>query len=204
MPNAYFSSISVTKHQEAAIFSDPYTWKILEILRETGAKGLTADDIYRKLQQKMGVSVSKSKVYGLLKRLYMEEWIGRYYDKDAGAQRVTSLFHWGVMTAHDRPLVEEKFEDAVKSKEMDYIRGRLFPVMLEYIKNTLHDLGDDPKTKKFKPEIGDYCIECHGSHEAIEFFTCLLYIALDRFLDEESKVFDEFMIENKFARQLSE
>jgi hypothetical protein len=38
MANRYFSGVSMTKHQEAAIFSDPYTWKVLDILREAGGK----------------------------------------------------------------------------------------------------------------------------------------------------------------------
>src|SRR5687768_3058916 len=116
MPNRYFSGISTTKHQEAAIFSDPYTWKILDLLRKVGAKGLTSKEIHRKLQQDMGVSVSESKIYGLLRRLYMEDWVNRYYDKDAEAQRVISAFHWGIMTTHDRSIVYKEFENVVTNK----------------------------------------------------------------------------------------
>jgi predicted transcriptional regulator len=133
MHNRYFSGVSTTKHQDAAIFSDPYTWKILDILRKVGAKGLTAKEIHGKLEKEMGVSVSESKVYGLLRRLYMEDWVHRYYNKDVEAQRVVSAFHWGITTTHDRSIIYKEFEDVIKNKEMDYIRNRLFPVMLEYI-----------------------------------------------------------------------
>src|SRR5690242_16188464 len=127
MANRYFSGISTTKHQEAAIFSDPYTWKILDILREVGGKGLTAKEIQDKLESKMGVPISASKVYGLLRRLYMEDWVHRYYDKDVEAQRIASAFHWGTMTTHDRRLVIEEFEKEVLNKEKNYIKQKLFP-----------------------------------------------------------------------------
>jgi hypothetical protein len=63
MANRYFSGVSMTKHQEAVIFSDPYTWKVLDILREAGAKGLTAKEVQEKLESKMPYLQASSIVY---------------------------------------------------------------------------------------------------------------------------------------------
>ena len=200
MANRYFSSVSMTKHQEAAIFSDPYTWKVLDILREAGGKGLTAKEVQEKLESKMGVSVSASKLYGLLRRLYMEDWVHRYYDKDVEAQRMSSAFHWGTITTQDRRLVYEEFEDKVLEKEASYIKQKLFPMFSEYLEKVVNDFTEDPAMQKFMPQRGkaNFCIDCHTSHEAIEFFNCLLYIATDQFIDESSQIFDEFLKKNTF------
>jgi hypothetical protein len=49
----------------------------------------------------------------------------------------------------------------------------------------------------------DHSIDCHVSHEAIEFFGCLLYTAVDQFLSEDSKVFDEYSRKNNYAGLLN-
>jgi hypothetical protein len=130
----------------------------------------------------------------------MEDWVHRYYDKSVEAQRVSSAFYWGTLTTRDRRLVDEEFENKVLNKEASYIKQKLFPIFSEYLEKVVNDFNEDPTTQKLVPQRGkaNFCIECHASHEAIEFFSCLLYLATDHFLDDRSQIFDEFLKKNRF------
>jgi hypothetical protein len=201
--NKYYSNHSVASSQEAGIFADELTWTIFDILREAGAKGLTARDVYEKVEKKLRKPVSPKKVYALLRRYYQEEWTHKYYDKDVLAQRNVINLQWGTVE------FDEDYEDRILEKEKDYIKKYLFTHFKEYLAKTLEDLNEDESGKKWVPLAvkkrrnilkdkqdrsfpGDVlCRECDISHEADEFFCSLLDLATSEFLD--SKEYDEFL-----------
>jgi hypothetical protein len=181
--------------QEASIFSDQYTWTIFNILRKAGARGLTSKEIHMHIEKNMRIPVSQSKVYGLLKRLYQQRWVHRYYDKDSEAQRNTIALDWGTI------LPNKEFFQVVTEKEKNYMTKKLFPVFLEFIAKTTRDLQEDSVAEKWLPQKGTnyYCKVCGKSHEAEEFFSCLLDITLAEF--QISKEFMELLIKNRYAEE---
>ena len=63
MANLYYTHQSVKDPQEASIFSDEYTWIILDILRLAGNHGISAQSVHKEVERKMRTSVSESKIY---------------------------------------------------------------------------------------------------------------------------------------------
>jgi hypothetical protein len=51
MANKYYLNHSVDSAQEAGIFADELTWTMFDILREAGAKGLTAQDVHKEIEK---------------------------------------------------------------------------------------------------------------------------------------------------------
>ena len=99
------------------------------------------------------MSVSQSKIYGLLKRLYQQRWVHRYYDKDSEAQRVAIALDWGEV------IINKEFNLAVIKKENDYMIKKLFPIFSDVLIKAMKDLHEDPDTKKWIPQADDnwYC-----------------------------------------------
>ncbi len=178
MANKYYRHHTVKSAQDASVFSDEYTWTILDILRTAGPSGMSAQNVHKQMEAEMG-RVSKSKVYGILKRMYQNEWIHRTYNEVDEARRNSIKMDWaGIM-------LEDEYDRVVVEKEKRFINERLFPVFLEYIKKTIEDISKDKTSKKWIPEK-DYCKPCRKSHEASEFFSSLLDIATAEFMTSEA------------------
>lgn len=193
MANTYYAHMIVETPQEASIFSDEYTWTILEVLRKAGSKGLTAIEVHQRVEDDQGVSVSRSKIYSLLRRLYEDEFVDRYYDQEAQSQRNTVRALWGEF------IFNEEYYDAAKTKLMNYIKKNMFPAFQEYLEKALSEFQEDPKTKKWLPQDGktNMCKRCRLSHEAEEFFYSLLDIARAEFTN--SNEFSKLLENNRFA-----
>ncbi|MGI0023023.1 MAG: hypothetical protein ACRD9Q_09205 [Nitrososphaeraceae archaeon] len=178
MANRYYRHHTVKSAQDASVFSDEYTWAILDTLRTAGPSGMSAQNVHKQMEAEMG-RVSKSKVYGILKRMYQNEWIHRTYNEVDEARRNSIKMDWaGIM-------LEDEYDRVVVEKEKRFINERLFPVFLEYIKKTIEDISKDKTSKKWIPEK-DYCKPCRKSHEASEFFSSLLDIATAEFMTSEA------------------
>ena len=174
MANKYYRHQTVKSAQDASVFADEYTWAILDLLHAAGPTGLSAENIHKQMEAEMG-RVSKSKVYGILKRMYQNDWIHRTYNEVDEARRNSIKMDWaGVM-------LEEEYDNLVVEKEKRFINERLFPVFSEYTKKTIEDMSKDKIAKKWLPEKG-YCKPCRKSHEASEFFSSLLDIATAEFM----------------------
>jgi hypothetical protein len=181
MVNPYYQNIPVDSAADASTFANEYTWAVLDVVRKGGARGLTAIEVHAKVSKKMGTSVSTSMVYGVLKRLYEQGFVHRYFDNKAGAQRNAIGWIWG------GNFVDPGYSNAVTSRLSPYMKRILFPVMLKYIQEAAEVLAEDAETKKWVPRVGpsEHCKRCHISHEANEFFSSLLDIALDEFTDSD-------------------
>lgn len=195
MANRYYTHQSVKDYREASIFSNEHTWTILDILRSSGSSGMSPQKVREELQKKMRTSVSKSEVYGLLRRLWEMNWVHRYYDQKDQARHNIVHIDWGGI------LVDQKYDDTIVKKEKDYISTKLFPIFTDFLKKTIQDLREDPAkdTKKWIPQRNDHCRFCRKSHEAEEFLNSLLDIATAEFMD--SKECLDLLKENGFAEK---
>jgi len=189
MANAYFEHMAVSSAQEASILSNEYTWIILEALRSSGSKGLTPKEVHQVIEREESTTVSASKIYSILKRLYEIEWIHRHYDSEVKAQRNTLAIQWGEVE------VVEEFSEVVEEKMKRYIKKEFFPIILDYYKKTINDFATDEENKKWLPSSGTagLCKKCHSNHEADEFFYSLMQEVIfefnesDEFIDFQKK-----------------
>ena len=174
--NKYYKHQTVKSPQDASLFSDEYTWAVLDILRAAGPMGMTAQNVHAQIVKEKG-RVSKSKIYGILKRVYQMDWVHRSYEEGDEPRHNSIKMEWsGIM-------LDDEYDDVVMDKEKRFISERLFPVFLEYLNKAVEDMGKD-NSAKWLPEK-DYCRICRYSHEAHEFFSSLLDIATSEFLESE-------------------
>lgn len=196
MANIYYTHQSVKSYNDASLFSDEYTWTILDILRSVGPIGIKAADVAERVERKKYGSrrkygsVSRSKIYGILRRLWQMNWVHRYYNKESGAQHHAIAIDWGGF------LVDPKYDRVIVKMEGDFIKNRLFPIFKEFIEKTINDLEADSTTKKWLPQKS-YCEICSKSHEADEFFSSIIDIASAEFM--ESEECSEFRMDKGFA-----
>src|SRR5215207_11153668 len=97
MANIYYIHQSVKNPQEASIFSDQYTWAILEVLRTAGNDGLSPLEVRHAVQKKLRTSISSAKIYNILKRLYQMDWVHRSYDSNDKTNHNIVNVDWGSM-----------------------------------------------------------------------------------------------------------
>lgn len=190
MANRYYNHQSVRNPQEASIFSNEYTWTIFDALRDAGAKGLTEKDVHKELERRMRISIGKSRIYEMLRRMFQEEWIHRHYNSNLQARVYVIAQDWAGVD------LDKDYDQVIVSKEKNYLKERLFPLFLDFVKRSMKDLNEDSQTSKWLPQRKDICKVCRISHEANEFFSSLLDIASAEFLD--SNVFLDFLKENDF------
>ena len=58
MANKYYKHQTVKSAQDASLFSDEYTWTILDILRAAGPAGMSAQNVHKQIADDMGRVVS--------------------------------------------------------------------------------------------------------------------------------------------------
>lgn len=185
--------MGVESSQEASILSNELTWDIIEILRSSGAKGLTPPMVIEQIEDKQGVTVSRSKVYSLLKRLYEIEWVHRYWDNEKQANRSVLADIAGQVD------INEDFSKVVEDNMSSHIEKNIFPIFEEFLEKTMEMLIANPKIKKWLPDHGksSYCKKCKVNHEAEEFVDCLIGISSSLFINSDN--FSKIMIKKKFA-----
>jgi hypothetical protein len=202
MANAYYTTQTVKSPQDAKKFKNEYTWKILEILHEAGSRGLTEVEVRKKVERKMHTTASRSRIYDLLDELYEDEWIHRFYDSKVGAKRVAIAFNWAEIG------LSGKYDKKIVDLEGEYIKRKLFPIYLEFIKQTMEDLKGDPSGSGWLPDPKNSCSFCAAkegrgtNHEAHEFVASLLDISTAEFM--ESDEFLGLLKEYKLIKEESE
>jgi predicted transcriptional regulator len=72
---------------------------------------MSAQSIHKQLERRTHTSVSRSKVYGLLKRLYQMNMIHRYYDNYDQAQHSVIAVEWGLIK------LEKVYDNVLLNKE---------------------------------------------------------------------------------------
>jgi Fe2+ or Zn2+ uptake regulation protein len=188
MANMYYIHQSVKNPQEASIFSDPYTWTILDILRAAGNNGLSPTQVYQAVINKP-LSVSSAKIYNILRRLYQMNWVHRIYNKDDGTHHSVANLEWGAV------FLDKTYDEIIVKNEKEYITQRIIPIFKEYLERTIENLEKNKNTKKWLPEQNT-CNMCQISHEAEEFINSILDVAVAEFMVSDE--YKKFMIDHQF------
>lgn len=191
--NSYFTHMGIDSPAEASILANEYAWSIIEIVQLTGSRGITAEEVQSKIEEKEGIKISRSKTYALLRRLYEMQFLHKHYDTYKNAQVYTQS---GVVGQID---LDPEFLVDVEDKMEIVITKKLFPAFQEYVEKTIEELDSDEATRHWLPYTGKYslCERCHINHEAEEFVDALISSASFLFL--RSNGFVKFAKNKKFA-----
>ena len=190
MGNLYYIHQSVKNPQEASIFSDQYTWTILDVLRAAGNDGLSPQKVHKEVEKKLRTSISSAKIYALLRRLYQMNWVHRIYNKDDKTHHSIANLEWGAI------FLDKAYDEIIVKNEKEYITQRITPIFEEYLKRTMENLEKNKNTKKWLPQTKTFCKICQISHEAEEFINSLLDIAVAEFMISDE--YKKFMIVHHF------
>jgi hypothetical protein len=74
--------------------------------------------------------VSKSKIYGILKRIYQMGWVHRDYEEDEQARRNSIKMDWAGI------WVEEEYDHLVVNKEKRFMTGKTLSCILGIYKKS--------------------------------------------------------------------
>jgi Fe2+ or Zn2+ uptake regulation protein len=192
MANMYYIHQSVKNPQEASIFSDRYTWTILDLLRAAGSNGLSPTQVHQAVEKKLPPSISSAKIYNILKRLYEMNWVHRIYNKDDKTHHSIANLEWGAV------FLDKTYDEIIVKNEKEYITQRIIPIFKEYLKRTIENLEKNKNTKKWLPEQNT-CKICQISHEAEEFVNSILDVAVAEFMVSDE--YKQFMIDHHFKEK---
>ena len=121
----------------------------------------------------------------------------RYYDnsKDVEARR----YYFDIV--RDVIDIDEDFSEIIVKTQGNYIEKNLFPIFESLLKRSLDDLMSNEDNKTWLPQNGEkaYCKRHRKSHEAEEFFSSILEIAISEYL--ESNKYKKFLVNNLFSEE---
>ena len=140
---------------------------------------MSPESVHTEMENRIHTSISRSKVYGLLRRLWQLDWVHRYYNNSSQSHHSINAINWGAVEFN------ESFNKAMVELEGNYIRRELFPAFLKLVENTVRDLNREPALRKWIPQRNDICRFDGYSHEADEFFSSILDIATSEFVDSK-------------------
>lgn len=189
----YLTHFPVKSYIEADILSKETTWRIMDHIRQAGAKGITAEEITR--EEQIPVSI----VYTTLKELYRLEYVFLYprQKKEKGERKKRFVCERGTWGKYG---IDKEFDTVIK------INGFTETIMKDMrlpIMKTFEEVYDKFSSKKelqqFLPtKDTNICPNCQRSHESMEFFYAILLRSIDLMITE-SKDFKEFLIEKGYA-----
>ncbi len=199
--NKYFVTIPVFNWQNAKLLGSETNWKILEVLRDVGIDGLSADEISKK------INVPISSVYSILSKLAAAELVestvrrpsvGRpsKEEKQRFEGKPTRVFMenvpWG------RSEFDEEFIESLIPvlEDMDKNVDELRKKWLSILERILSAYQAD-NLKNFFPQDAIH-EACGHSHEGYEFLDAVSLALLWKILD--GKDFDELAIKYKFRK----
>ncbi|HET6588980.1 MAG: hypothetical protein AB7V56_16510 [Candidatus Nitrosocosmicus sp.] len=189
----YLTHFPVKSYIEADILSKESTWRIMDLLRQAGAKGITAEEITQQEQ------IPASVVYTTLKELYRLEYVFLYprQKKEKGERKKRFVCERGTWGKYG---IDEGFDAVIK---VNGIIEKIANDLRQPIMETFNDIYEKFSSKKelnqFLPtKDTNICPNCQRSHESMEFFYAILLRSIDLMITE-SKEFKEFLIEKGYA-----
>lgn len=189
----YLTHFPVKSYIEADILSKESTWRIMDLLRQAGAKGITAEEITQQEQ------IPASVVYTTLKELYRLEYVFLYprQKKEKGERKKRFVCERGTWGKYG---IDEEFDAVIK---VNGIIEKIANDLRQPIMETFNDIYEKFSSKKelnqFLPtKDTNICPNCQRSHESMEFFYAILLRSIDLMITE-SKEFKEFLIEKGYA-----
>ena len=196
MVNTYFETIPVREERQAKVLGSGSGWDILELLRDEGVYGSTADEISYRLDLPISTvydTLSKLRAAGFVATRRYRKGVGRpskeEEDEEERTNKQKKIFmehiSWGDSSFHndfDRFLVEE-IDKIIYDSDIDEQCSILINSIISKMKRT--SAGKD-----FLPSTKD-CPHCHYSREAYELASSLVRAIADRLIKSE-KVSDVF------------
>jgi DNA-binding transcriptional regulator GbsR (MarR family) len=165
----------------------------MDLLRQAGAKGITAEEITQQEQ------IPASVVYTTLKELYRLEYVFLYprQKKEKGERKKRFVCERGTWGKYG---IDEEFDAVIK---VNGIIEKIANDLRQPIMETFNDIYEKFSSKKelnqFLPtKDTNICPNCQRSHESMEFFYAILLRSIDLMITE-SKEFKEFLIEKGYA-----
>lgn len=189
----YLTHFPIKSYQEADILSKDITWKIMDNMRQAGAKGITAEEIIKK------ESLPASVVYSALKELYRLNYIFLYprEKKGKGERKKRYVCERGTWGKYG---IDEEFDAALKVEGMlEGITEDLRAPIMKTFKTVFDEFSSKRGLQKFLPTKNtNVCPHCQRSHEAMEFFYAILLRTIDLMITESDE-FSKFLKDRGYA-----
>ena len=183
----------VKSYIEADILSKETTWRIMDRMRQAGAKGITAEEITQQEQ------IPASIVYTTLKEVYRLEFVFLFPRKKRkkGERKKRFVCERGTWGKYG---IDKEFDTIIK---IHGITEAIMNDLRQPIMKTFEEIYDKFSSKKelhqFLPtKDTNICPNCQRSHESMEFFYAILLRSIDLMITE-SKEFKEFLINKGYA-----
>ena len=180
----YLTHFPVKSYLEADILSKEETWRIMDCIRQAGARGITAEDIMEK------ESVPATAVYSTLKELYRLKFVFLYpRDKKSKGERrkryVCERSTWG------KYGIDQEFDMVLKvSGVLESTTEEMRQPITKALREVYEKFSEKKELQKYLPaKQVNICPNCHRSHEAMEFFYAILLRSIDVMITES----DEFL-----------
>ncbi len=189
----YLTHFPVKSYLEADILSRETTWRIMDYIRQAGAKGITAEDIIEK--EKIPASI----VYSTLKELYRLQYVFLYprEKKEKGERRKRFVCERGTWGKYG---IDEEFDVALRvSGTLDIITEDLRQPIMKAFKDLFNEYSSKRELQKFLPsKQSNICPNCRRSHEAMEFFYAAILRTVDLMITDSDE-FKKFLVEKGYA-----
>jgi hypothetical protein len=200
--NRYFITIPIFNIKEAKYLGSETNWEIMEVLRDAGVKGLSAEEISKKIEiptQSVYGTLSKLEAADLIEGSIRRTHLGRptkEETKKRSSGKPTKVFTENIPWGYSG--IDEEFEESLNplltnmDQNIDEIRQKWLPI-LDRIVST-YETG---KLKKFFPQ-DEIHEQCGCNHEATEFLHAISLSLLWKIL--EGKEYDELAKRHKFMK----
>lgn len=187
---SYFESIPVREEREAKILGSDSGWSILNLLRESGSEGCTADEISSTLDLPISTVynvLNSLRAVGFIHTKRIPKQLGRpsndsiEQEMRTGKQKRIYIekVPWGNFTFtrdFDRLLVEE-IDKLIDKSDVSEVCSSVIDQIISKMKN-------NSSYRAFLPSAED-CPHCHYSHEAREYAFALVQAVSDRIMKSE-------------------
>jgi len=185
MVNTYFESIPVREEREAKILGSDSGWSILNLLRDSGSDGCTAEEI------SSGLDLPISTVYNVLNSLRAVGFVHtKRISKQIGRPSKDSIEE-EMRTGKQKRIYIEKVPwgnfsftrdfDRLLVEEIDKLidKSDIIEACAAVVDQIISKMKNNSNYKDFLPSTED-CPHCHYSHEAREYAFALVQAVSDR------------------------
>lgn len=191
----YLTHFPIKSYLEADILSKEVTWKIMDYMRQAGAKGVTADDIIEK------EGLPSSVVYSAMKELYRLDYIFLYprNKKEKGDRKKRYVCERGTWGKYG---IDEEFDATLRAEgSLDNVNYHLRQPIMKVFKDIFDDFSSKSRLQKYLPTKNtNICPNCQRSHEAMEFFYAILLRSVDLMITESDE-FTKFLKDRGYASE---
>lgn len=198
--NRYFVTIPIFNIKEAKYLGSETNWEIMEVLRDAGIKGLSAEEISKEIEiptQSVYSILSKLEAAGLIEGSTRRAHLGRPTKEEAkqrSSGKPTKFYTENIPWGYSG--IDEEFKESLNplltdmEQNVNELRQKWLPILDRIV--SIYETG---KLKKFFPQ-DEIHEECGYSHEAQEFLCAISLSLLWKILEGEE--YDKLARRHKF------